>query len=181
MRTPRRCDGSMGRRGMVKFCSTVFATAAFLIDATLSPATTPESQLPLYMDGPDCQRDRRQLQQYRRVRAGDGADAFRPGGYGIMLSRAIPVVAVGPLAGVVLDRFDRKQHHDCQRPGPRRRGAGIYLGVTRRAIVAALSVQRIADACFAIFHRRPLGESCRRSPATKNCTPPIPSRKPRSG
>ena len=27
----------------------------------------------------------------------------------IMLSRAIPVVAIGPLAGVVLDRFDRKQ------------------------------------------------------------------------
>ena len=27
----------------------------------------------------------------------------------IMLSRAIPAVAVGPLAGVVLDRFDRKQ------------------------------------------------------------------------
>src|SRR3974390_990788 len=28
---------------------------------------------------------------------------------GIMLSRAIPAVAIGPLAGVVLDRFDRKQ------------------------------------------------------------------------
>ena len=28
---------------------------------------------------------------------------------GIMLSRAIPAVAVGPLAGVLLDRFDRKQ------------------------------------------------------------------------
>ena len=27
----------------------------------------------------------------------------------IMLSRAIPMVAIGPLAGVVLDRFDRKQ------------------------------------------------------------------------
>ena len=28
---------------------------------------------------------------------------------GLMLSRAIPAVLVGPLAGVLLDRFDRKQ------------------------------------------------------------------------
>ena len=28
---------------------------------------------------------------------------------GIMLSRAVPAVAMGPLAGVLLDRFDRKQ------------------------------------------------------------------------
>lgn len=28
---------------------------------------------------------------------------------GIMLSRAVPVIAMGPLAGVLLDRFDRKQ------------------------------------------------------------------------
>ena len=28
---------------------------------------------------------------------------------GVMLSRAIPAVMAGPLAGVVLDRFDRKQ------------------------------------------------------------------------
>ena len=28
---------------------------------------------------------------------------------GVMLSRAIPAVMAGPIAGVVLDRFDRKQ------------------------------------------------------------------------
>src|SRR6202140_4646157 len=28
---------------------------------------------------------------------------------GVMLSRAVPAIAVGPLAGVLLDRFDRKK------------------------------------------------------------------------
>ena len=28
---------------------------------------------------------------------------------GIMLSRAIPAITIGPLAGVMLDRFDRKR------------------------------------------------------------------------
>src|SRR5271165_2927547 len=28
---------------------------------------------------------------------------------GVMLSRAIPAIAIGPMAGVLLDRFDRKR------------------------------------------------------------------------
>ena len=31
---------------------------------------------------------------------------------GVMLSRAIPAMLIGPLAGVVLDRLNRKTHHD---------------------------------------------------------------------
>ena len=49
---------------------------------------------------------------------------------GIMLSRAIPVVAIGPLAGVVLDRFDRKQIMIASDLVRARDGPGIYLGCT---------------------------------------------------
>ena len=51
----------------------------------------------------------RLLQQHRGLRAGDGEVGSGLVVSGVMLSRAIPAVLAGPIAGVVLDRLDRKQ------------------------------------------------------------------------
>ena len=41
---------------------------------------------------------------------------------GVMLSRAIPAMLIGPVAGVVLDRLNRKTIMIVERPGSRRGG-----------------------------------------------------------
>ena len=69
-----------------------------------------QSQLPLYLDRAGGQRNRRPFQQHRRVQPGTRRNTHS--GLvvsGVMLSRAIPAVLAGPIAGVLLDRLDRKR------------------------------------------------------------------------
>src|ERR1700686_1065866 len=62
---------------------------------------------------------------------------------GVMLSRAIPAIAVGPLAGVLLDRFDRKRIMIASDLARAVVALGFILAL-REHQVDALSVQRAA-------------------------------------
>ena len=78
---------------------------------------------------------------------------------GIMLSRAIPAITMGPLAGVLLDRFDRKRimiASDLMRAVV---ALGFILALPGARGVAAVYVQRSVNGCLAIFHCRALGDS----------------------
>ena len=76
---------------------------------------------------------------------------------GVMLSRAIPAVLAGPIAGVLLDRLDRKQ---VMIASDLIRGVvalGFILYRAPQGHLAAVRVQRPADVRFAVLHQRPLG------------------------
>ncbi len=78
---------------------------------------------------------------------------------GVMLSRAIPAMLAGPLAGVVLDRFDRKRVMICERPHPRGGGGVFHPHRAPSRHLAALSAERAADVRLAVLHQRPRGDS----------------------
>ena len=92
---------------------------------------------------------------------------------GVMLSRAIPAVLAGPIAGVLLDRFDRKRI--------------MIASDLIRAVVALAFVLTIDQPrpwlLYAAQRRRscslrrssPAGAPpfCPPSPARRSCTPPI--------
>ena len=91
---------------------------------------------------------------------------------GVMLARAIPAVLAGPIAGVVLDRFDRKQimiASDLIR-------AVVALAFVAHhapaAALAALSAERGADVRVAVFHQRARRHSADHRHARTSCTPP---------
>ncbi len=92
---------------------------------------------------------------------------------GVMLARAIPAMLAGPLAGVVLDRLDRKRvmiASDLMRAVV---ALGFILTVNRPRHLAALPAQRAADAGVAVLHQRARRPFCPPSPPAKSCTPPI--------
>ena len=91
---------------------------------------------------------------------------------GVMLARAIPAMLAGPLAGVLLDRFDRKRMMIASDLVRAVVALGFILTVNRHRDLAALPAQRTADG----WPRRssPAGAPrfCPRSPPRRNCTPP---------
>ena len=78
---------------------------------------------------------------------------------GIMLSRAIPAVMAGPVAGVVLDRLDRKRIMIASDLIRAVVALGFILAIPRSRHLAAVFAQRAADVRFAVLHQRPLGDS----------------------
>jgi len=68
-----------------------------------------EPQLPLRLDRPGSERDWRLLQQHRSVRLALAVTHSGVVVAGVFLARAIPAMFAGPVAGVLLDRMDRKR------------------------------------------------------------------------
>ena len=76
---------------------------------------------------------------------------------GVLLARAIPAALAGPLAGVTLDRLDRKRIMIASDVDPRRGGARLHPHRQRPRHLAALRAQRPVDGGFAVLHQRALG------------------------
>ena len=77
---------------------------------------------------------------------------------GVLLARAIPAVLAGPLAGVTLDRLNRKQvmiASDLIRAVV----ALAFIFTVKGHSTAALRPERAADAGIAVFHQRALVDS----------------------
>ena len=75
---------------------------------------------------------------------------------GIMLSRAIPAVMAGPMAGVVLDRLDRKRIMIASDLIRAVVALGFILAIPRSRHLAAVRAERAADVRVAVLHQRPL-------------------------
>ncbi len=75
---------------------------------------------------------------------------------GIMLARAIPAVMAGPLAGVLLDRMDRKRIMIVSDLVRAVVAALFILTVEPPRRLAAVRAQRPADVRLAVLHQRPL-------------------------
>ena len=75
---------------------------------------------------------------------------------GLMISRAIPAVMAGPVAGVLLDRMDRK--HLMIASDLCARGCRVLLRLCGQAEpdLVALPAERAADVRLAVLHQRPL-------------------------
>ncbi len=84
---------------------------------------------------------------------------------GIMLSRAIPAVMAGPLAGVVLDRFDRKRIMMASDMVRAVVALAFVLTIHHHRDLAALWSERAADVRLAVLHQRPHCHPAERSPA----------------
>ena len=78
---------------------------------------------------------------------------------GVMLSRAIPAITIGPLAGVMLDRFDRKRIMIASDLTRAVVALGFILALRQQRGVAPVHVQRAADDRVAVFHGRALRHS----------------------
>ena len=93
---------------------------------------------------------------------------------GVMLARAIPAILAGPLAGVVLDRFDRKRVMIASDLIRAHRRARLHPHRQPRRYVAGLSAERTAHARLAVLLRRTRLDSARHRHHARNCTPPTP-------
>ena len=76
---------------------------------------------------------------------------------GVMLSRAIPAVLAGPVAGVVLDRFDRRRIMIASDLVRAVVALAFILTVGSRAPGCSTSAERPADVRLAVFHQRARG------------------------
>ncbi len=72
---------------------------------------------------------------------------------GVFLSRAVPMLAAGPIAGVLLDRMDRKRIMIASDMIRTLIAFGFILSIHQRGHVAALSAERDADVRVAVFQR----------------------------
>ena len=91
---------------------------------------------------------------------------------GVMLSRAIPAVLAGPVAGVVLDRLDRKRVMIASDLVRAVGGAGLPADHPSAAALAAIPAQRGTHVRVAVLHQRARRHSAGPSPAPTSCTPP---------
>ncbi len=78
---------------------------------------------------------------------------------GVLLSRAVPAMLAGPLAGVVLDRFDRKRVMIVSDLIRMVVAACFIFTVQASRAVAALSAERAVDGGLAVLHQRTRGDS----------------------
>ena len=92
---------------------------------------------------------------------------------GIMLSRAVPAITIGPLAGVLLDRFDRKKimiASDLMRAVV---ALGFILAYREKQIWLLYLFSGLLDGRVAFFHRRALRHFAHHRESKKKFTPPI--------
>ncbi len=78
---------------------------------------------------------------------------------GVMLARAIPAVMAGPLAGVVLDRLDRKKIMIASDLVRAVVALGFILADSTQRHLAVVSAECAPDVCFAVLHQRAVGDT----------------------
>ena len=78
---------------------------------------------------------------------------------GILLARGCAVMLGGPIAGVLLDRMDRKRLMITSDLVRAVIALLFILGIPAGRTVAALCSQRMPDVRFAVFHQRTRGDS----------------------
>ena len=100
---------------------------------------------------------------------------------GVMLSRAIPAMLIGPAAGVALDRLNRKQVMIASDLIRAVVALGFILTIGRGGTWLLYSLSALLMAASPFFTAGRSADSCHRSRPARNCTPPIRSRKPRGG
>ena len=79
----------------------------------------------------------------------------------MFLARAMPMLAAGPIAGVLLDRLDRKRVMIASDLIRALIALGFILCIHQDEHAAAVCAERGVDVCFAIFHQRAHFDSAR--------------------
>ncbi len=92
---------------------------------------------------------------------------------GVFLSRAIPMLGAGPIAGVLLDRLNRKRVMIASDMIRAVIALGFILCIEQPGRLADVRAERVADVCFAVLYQRPGFDSAERSRRRRNCMPPI--------
>ena len=90
---------------------------------------------------------------------------------GVMLSRAIPAVMVGPFAGILLDRFDRKRIMIASDLIRAVVALGFILAIKWHSTNMLYMLERAADGGFPVLHERPVGDLADALRPRKNCIP----------
>ncbi len=78
---------------------------------------------------------------------------------GVMLSRAIPAVMAGPLAGVVLDRLDRKKIMIVSDLIRAVVALGFILAISSHSSWPLYVLSALTDVRFAVFYQRTVRHS----------------------
>ena len=78
---------------------------------------------------------------------------------GVMLARAVPAMLAGPVAGVLLDRLDRRRIMIASDLVRAVIALGFHPHHPSAASLAALSAERAADVRLSFFHQRARGNS----------------------
>ncbi len=76
---------------------------------------------------------------------------------GVMLSRALPAIVAGPIAGVILDRVDRRRIMIVSDLVRAVVALGFMYAAGHSDTLAAVPAQRRTDVRLAIFHEWPRG------------------------
>ena len=98
-----------------------------------------------------------------------------------MLARAIPAVMAGPVAGVLLDRLDRKRIMIASDLIRAVVAIGFILAIPRSDTWLLYLLSALLMFASPFFTSGRSVHSAHHRQAKKNCTPPTRSRKPRNG
>ena len=111
------------------------------------------------MDGADCQRGRRQLQQHRSTEPGDDAQEPRSGGHrGVSVARDSHAGS-GTDCRSVARPPESQACDDGERHGAGRDRAGVYSVRPSKGRGSDVCAERDADVRVAVFYQRPRGDS----------------------